>query len=69
MLNTQNIVSVYRATGSPSDDGYINSPNAQSSIQSQVSPQSYIDLYQIAENNPGNYSLPRRIRLGLQLNF
>ncbi|MBK9543451.1 MAG: carboxypeptidase-like regulatory domain-containing protein [Bacteroidetes bacterium] len=69
LLDAQNVISVYRATGSPDDDGYLASAGAQPSINQQVSPQAYIDLYTIAENNPGNYSLPRRIRLGVQLNF
>ncbi|MFN8143854.1 MAG: TonB-dependent receptor [Bacteroidia bacterium] len=69
VLDAKNIIGVYRATGSPSDDGYLASAGAQTSIASQVDPQAYIDLYTIAENNPTNYSLPRRIRLGVQLNF
>ena len=69
VLNTQNVITVYRATGSPNDDGYIDSPGAQVSISQKVSPQAYIDQYRVAANNPGSYSLPRRIRLGIQLNF
>jgi hypothetical protein len=69
VLNTQNIISVYRATGSPSDDGYLSTPTAQVAVAQKVSPQAYIDQYRIALNNPENYSLPRRIRLGIQLNF
>ncbi len=69
VLNTQNINAVYAATGSPSDDGYITSPGAQSNIQSKVDPQAYVDLYEVAVNNPGNYSLPRRMRLGVMINF
>lgn len=69
VLNTQNVVSVYRATGSPSDDGYLNTPAAQVAIAQKVSPQAYIDQYTVALNNPSNFSLPRRIRLGIQLNF
>lgn len=69
VLDAQNILGVYAATGDPADDGYLSSPGAQAFIDSKVNPQSYIDLYEIAQNNPGNYQLPRRIRLGLQLNF
>ena len=69
VLDTRNISTVYAATGSPSDDGYISSPGAQTSIASQVSPQAYIDQYRIAVNNPSNYSLPRRIHLGVMFNF
>ncbi len=69
VLNTLNVSSVYSATGSPSDDGYITSPGAQTTIANQVSSQAYIDLYHAAVNNPSNYQLPRRIHLGIQLNF
>ncbi|REK47496.1 MAG: TonB-dependent receptor, partial [Bacteroidetes bacterium] len=69
VLNTQNVEVVYRATGNPDDDGYLASPAAQASIANQVSPQAYIDMYEIAVNNPGNYNLPRRMRFGVQLNF
>lgn len=69
VLNTLNVSSVYAATGSPSDDGYISSPGAQSSIASKVSPQAYMDLYRVAVDDPDNYSQPRRIRLGVQFNF
>ena len=69
VLNTLNISSVYSATGSPSDDGYISSPGAQTTINNQISPQAYIDLYNVAVNNPSNYQLPRRIHLGIQFNF
>jgi hypothetical protein len=69
VLNTKNIINVYRYTGNPGDDGYLASPGAQSAIYSQVNPQSYIDLYSIKMNSPGNYSIPRRIRLGVQFDF
>ena len=69
VLDTKNVTTVYAATGSPSDDGYISSPNAQSIIDRQPSPQAYTDLYRLKVNNPANYDLPRRIRLGVQVNF
>ena len=69
VFDTKNVTTVYAATGSPSDDGYITSPNAQSVIDRQPSPQAYTDLYGIKVNNPANYDLPRRIRLGVQVNF
>lgn len=69
VFDAKNILAVYAATGSPSDDGYLASPAAQPLIDTQPSPAAYYDLYEIAENNPGNYSLPRRIRIGVQVNF
>ena len=66
-LNTQNILGVYSFTGSPSDDGYLSSPQGQNAVQFQTSAQSFADLYNISLANPGLYSLPRRIRLGLRV--
>ena len=67
VLNTQNILGVYSYTGSPSDDGYLSSPQGQNAIQFQTNAQSFADLYNISLANPGLFSLPRRIRLGLRV--
>ena len=69
VFDARNVISVYSATGSPTDDGYLSSAAAQNDINSKLSTDAYITQYEIAENNQGNYSLPRRIRLGLQLDF
>jgi outer membrane receptor protein involved in Fe transport len=69
LLNTQNVLGVYPATGSPTDDGYLTAPEYQNQINQQVSPESYKDLYSIWINNPYNYSTPRQTRLGLMFNF
>jgi hypothetical protein len=69
LLNTKNVVSVYPATGSPKDDGYLTAPEWQTVINQQVSPQSYRDLYTVNMTTPYNYSNPRTIRLGVQFNF
>ena len=69
LLNTQNIVNVYRATGNASDDGFLSSTNAQTSINNSLDTDSYIDLYQMKVNSMYNYGLPRTIRLGVKLDF
>ncbi len=69
VLNTRNIQAVYRYTGSATDDGYLNAAETQSIINSQNDPQSFRDLYSIKVNNPANYSIPRRIRIGVMLDF
>ena len=69
VLDRRNVFSVYPYTGSAEDDGYLTSAQAQNVIQSQVNTQSFIDLYNIRMVNPFNFSLPRRIRLGMLLNF
>jgi len=69
VLNTKNILHVYPYTGNADDDGYLSAPEWQRQINSQVDPQSFRDLYSVYVNNPGNYSMPRQIRLGLMFNF
>jgi hypothetical protein len=69
VLNTKNVMGVYRATGNPDDDGYLAAAEYQTQINDQNDPQAYRDLYGVAVNNPYNYSLPRRIRIGLMISL
>lgn len=64
-FNTENIVRVYRFTGSPTSDGYL----SQLTDRSQVDPDSYRDLYTERINNPFNFGAPRTIRLGVRFDF
>ncbi len=69
LFNTQNVIDVYRATGNPDDDGYLAAAQTQQNIVNQIDEQSFRDLYTRKVNAPGNYSIPRRFRIGLMLNF
>jgi len=69
VFNTLNITNVYRATGNPDDDGYLNAAAFQNSIQGQNDEASFRYLYALAVNNPYNYGVPRTIRLGAKLDF
>ncbi len=72
LFDTRRVASVYPATGLPDDDGYLTSPQASdylSSIGNEGTIQSYIDLYKIAVNDPGNFRLPRVVRVGAIYNF
>jgi hypothetical protein len=69
VLNARNIIDVYRATGNPEDDGYLTDKASESVINSFPSPTAFIDQYSIKINNPNNYSLPRRMRIGVTLDF
>jgi len=69
LFDTRNITGVYRATGNPDDDGYLSDARYQDQIEGQIDEQSYRDLYSIANLNPGNYSGPRTIRVGLKFDF
>ena len=69
VLNSKNIVGVYRATGNANDDGYLTAATSQSNINSQVSRSSFEDLYAAKVNSPDNYARPRIMRLGAIFNF
>ena len=69
LLNAQNIINVYAATGNADDDGFLAASYQQAYIINQIDEQSFRDLYNAKVSNGANYALPRRIRLGVQLNF
>ncbi|MCK5079139.1 MAG: hypothetical protein KAR09_04295, partial [Bacteroidales bacterium] len=69
VLNTQNVIQVYPATGNPDDDGYLAAPEWQREINEQLDPQSYRDLYAIFVDRPWHYSSPRTIHFGVIFNF
>lgn len=69
VLNTKNIVGVYAYTGNADDDGYLAATEYQALINAQRDVAAYKDQYSINVNSPYNYSLPRRMRLGVSINF
>lgn len=69
LLDRQNIISVYPATGLPDDDGFLASVQGATSIASQVDEAAYIESYQWRVLNPNYFSLPRRIFLGASFSF
>lgn len=69
VLDRQNIQSVYAYTGNADDDGFLTSKQFQDVIRQQINEESYRDHYEIRLQNMYNYELPRRIRLGVLLNF
>ncbi len=69
VLNAQNIQRVYGFTGNADDDGYLNAAQFQNEIRQEVNEQAFRDQYSLRLQNPGNFELPRRIRLGAQLSF
>lgn len=67
LLDADNIVGVWRSTGSPYTTGWLNDPDAQGTIQQQG--QGYVRDYETLERDPNNFGIPRLIKLGLKLNF
>jgi hypothetical protein len=69
LLNTANVTSVFRYTGSAYNDGFLASPQAQEQIRTATNQQSYVDLYNARMLNPDRFSLPRLTRIGVALYF
>jgi len=73
LFDTRNVIGVYPATGSPSDDGYLASRLGRDAVraisETGRDAVSYLQSYQRALLNPGNYTLPRRIFIGASVNF
>ena len=73
LLDTRNIDGVYSASGSPDDDGFLQSPIGQRLVENDTgSPAeraAYLSSYQWRLLNPGLYKLPRRIFIGAIFDF
>lgn len=69
VFNTRNVTGVWRATGSPDDDGYLAAPDYQQEIALQTDSRSYQELYALKVANPFNLGAPRTIRLGVRFDF
>jgi len=69
LFNNDNVLAVYGFTGNPDDDGYLASAIGQEALKATLNPETYEALYAIKVNNPDNYTIPRRIRLGVNVSF
>lgn len=73
LFDTRNVIGVYPATGSPTEDGYLASNLGRDAVraikESGRDSQSFLESYQRALLNTGFYTLPRRIFLGASVNF
>ena len=71
LLNTRDILRVDGYTGRPDDDGYLSHPQGIQTANNQYNRQSFIDMYSANLIGLGGerLNLPRRINLGLNLNF
>lgn len=73
LLNNENAVAVYRATGSPDDDGFFATNKGRSAIETFSSSQAVRDAY-VSDvkrllKNPENYGAARQVRLGMRFDF
>lgn len=73
LLDMRNVIGVYRFSGDPENDGYLESTFGLDRIQ-QVeengqSVENFVDAYNWALLQSGFYTQPRRITLGLRMDF
>jgi hypothetical protein len=69
LFNTEVVYRVYRFTGEPDDNGYLEAPETQQQISQALSEASYRFLYASYINDPNHYGLPRRTTLGISFSF
>ena len=69
IFNFKNVLYVYEYTGNADDDGYLTATEYQQQINSQVDVASYSNYYRMRMMDPYNYSMPTRVRLGIQFQF
>lgn len=78
LLDTKNVLNVYRRSGNADDDGYLNNPALSSSVIASNG-QRYVDLYRAINLGLGQHyrtitgndlwGNPRQIRFGLRLEY
>ena len=70
IFDAANVISVYRYTGNPDDDGYLTSDTGNDDAnENAINADAFRDHYSLKINNPNNYARPRLIKLGMKVNF
>ncbi|MEP6793068.1 MAG: TonB-dependent receptor [Saprospiraceae bacterium] len=75
LLDTRNIIGVYKASGSAYDDGFLVTQDGSSTLQTLTNSgraddvDNYLLSYQWGLLNPDFFTLPRRVYLGAQVQF
>jgi hypothetical protein len=69
LLNTRNVLQTYGFTGNADDDGYVTSALGQLQASREINPLSWQDYYRMRLNDPANFVNPRRLFVGINVNF
>jgi hypothetical protein len=71
VLNTQNIVDVYSASGMPNNDSWLTEPSGENWLNNVAigGAGSGEQLYNGKLANPYNFSIPRQIRFGIRVDL
>lgn len=67
LLDADNVVNVYRSTGSASTSGYLLTEEGRK--KAITGGANYVSDYHALEQDPTNYGIPRLIKLGFKVNF
>lgn len=67
LLDADNVVNVYRSTGSASTSGYLLTDEGRK--KAETGGAAYVSDYKALEQDPTNYGIPRLIKLGLKVSF
>jgi hypothetical protein len=67
LLDAENVTNVWRSTGDPHSTGYLLTPGGKATATERGL--GFAQDYQSLENDPGNFGIPRQIRLGVKVNF
>jgi hypothetical protein len=67
LLDADNVVNVWRSTGDPYTTGYLLTEDGKNNIENRGS--GYELGYKSLERDPGNFGIPRLIKLGFKVNF
>jgi outer membrane receptor protein involved in Fe transport len=69
-FDSRNPILVYGSSGSASSTGWLDTADGQTYLQTAAAAGKDGDLlYQLAQNNPNNFTNPRLVRFGLRTNF
>jgi hypothetical protein len=68
LLNAKNVLGIYEGTGKAYTSGYLETPEAQVRAADAGHPD-FAYRYDLAQNNPKNYSAPRMIFIGMRMSF
>lgn len=69
LLDADNPITVYRATGDPYTSGWLITEEGQKAIANRPNPEDFVNDYMALERNPDNFGIPRLIKLGFRVNF
>lgn len=74
LFNRENVADVYPGTGKPNNTGWLETPEGGQFVESYstIHDASFLtgeQKYDLRQNNPANFDIPRQIRFGMRVGF